>query len=109
MRKHNRYTVTTALHASTTFVIEAARILYKRQTIDERITGMSVHVNVLGFNRADSETMTAIVEMWDRGAYTTASLEIARGRCLKYSRQLSEHANGHHVDFGAHGWDALSR
>lgn len=109
MRRHNRYTVTTALHQDTRFVVEAARILYKRQTIDERVTGMSVHVNVLGFNRADSETMTAIVEMWDAGAYTPTSLSIARDRCLKYSRQLAAHANGQHVDFAAHGWEALAR
>lgn len=108
MRQHNQYTVTTALHADTRFVVEAARILYKRQTMDERDTGMSVHVNVLGFNRADSETMTAIVELWDVGAYTQVSLDIARQRCLKYSRQLADHANGEHVDFGAHGWEALN-
>ncbi len=108
MRKHNQYTVTTALYNDTRFVVEAARILYKRQTIDERVTGMSVHVNVLGYNRADSETMTAIIELWDAGAYTPTSLEIARERCLKYSRQLANHANGQHVDFGVHAWEALA-
>lgn len=110
MKRHNRYTITTALHRSNSFVMRAAEVLYKRQTIDERASGMSVHINVLGFNRADSETMTAIVEAWlTTNEVCHESVEIARQRCLKYSRQLTDHANGNHVDLALAGWEALDR
>ena len=109
MRKHNRYTVTTALHASDSFVLEAARILYLRQTNDERHSGMSVHVNLLGYNRADSETMTGIVEAMDLMLVSAEGIVTARERCLKYARQLASHMNGQHIDLGLTGWEVLGR
>ena len=114
MRRHNHYTIVTALQRSDTFVMRAAIVLYKRQTWDEKLSGMSVHVNWLGFNRADSEVMTAIVEEWKAGNWKTEnisadSIAIARRRVAKYAKQLAKHANGHHVDFGRHASEVLSR
>jgi len=105
MRNFNQYSILTALQRSDAFVMRAARVLYLRQTLDERAIAMSVHVNVLGFNRADAVTMTAICEA---SVITGMDIEIARGRVAKYARQLADHANGNRVDFGAAVTDAVS-
>ncbi len=105
MKNFNQYSVLAALQRSDAFVMTAAMVLYRRQTLDERAISMSVHVNVLGFNRADAATMTAICEA---SILTGMDIEIARDRVAKYARQLADHANGNRVDFGAAVADAVS-
>ena len=110
MRRHNRYSIRAALDRSPSFVMRAAEVLYKRQTIDERAIAMSVYVNRLGFNRADAATVTGIVESFqDTGSVTHEDVQIVRERCWKYTRQLSEHANGEHVDLAEYGWEAVKQ
>ena len=109
MRRHNRYSIRAALDRSNSFPMRCAEVLYKRQTIDERAIAMSVYVNRLGFNRADAATVTGIVESFrDSGHVSHEDVQIVRERCWKYTRQLSDHANGQHVDLAAYGWEAVA-
>lgn len=76
-------------------VMKAVERIYSFQTEDEKVTATTRLKNNRGFNAIDAKLMTSIVNFYKtRGFLTKKQIEITRKKILKYSKQLTDFANG---------------
>lgn len=74
-------------------VANALMVVYANQTADERQMGDARHLNGVGFNKRDAETLTDIAEKWKIWGRWASERQCAYVRRLvkKYWRQVLQH------------------
>jgi hypothetical protein len=71
--------------------------IYGYQTAEEQSAGQTVEDNGMGFNGLDADFLTQMALYFQRtGRLTPGQMEHTRKAMLKYSGQLTRHANANH-------------
>ena len=78
-------------------LIRGLMTIYGYQTDEERVRGVTVEDNGMGFNGVDADFLTQIALSYQQyGRLTPGQIEWTRKKMLKYAGQLAKHANSHH-------------
>lgn len=95
--KWNKAEVLEMLKKSDKALVRGLMTIYGYQTAEERVAGITVEDNGMGFNGADAEFLSQMALSFQQyGRLTPGQIEWTRKKMLKYAGQLAKHANLHH-------------
>lgn len=77
------------LYTNNNALLKALVVLYNYQESDEKVYGVAIHENKVGFSKNDSEILTKIAEKFISGKKLTLNeFYIVQSRVPKYWRQI---------------------
>lgn len=99
--KWNRLNIRALLERSDEAVIRGMLRIYEYQTPEEKVNGVTVEDNGMGFNGVDSDYLTNLVVYYQHhGRLSERQIFHARKKMLKYSGQLARIANAMELNHG---------